>query len=131
MTLEQLNELFDLREQLRKVQEMRQPFMDAARPGAQVLTGMPHATGARDKVGDLAVEIAHLDTRAEEIQARIADRETAADQFIRCIPDDRTQMVFRLRFMHGMTWAEVAERFGGRNTEGSVRMICYRYFGAA
>ena len=127
MTLEQLNELFELREQLRRVQEMRQSFMDAARPGAQVLSGMPHSTEVRDKVGDLAVEIAHLDTRAEEIRSRIADRETAVEQFIRCIPDDRTQMVFRLRFMRGMTWPEVADVFGGRNTENGVRKMCYRY----
>ena len=130
MTLDELNELFDLRQKLREIQAMRRSFMDAARPGAQVLTGMPHATEVKDKVGTLAVEIAHLDTRAEEIQARIAEKETSAERFIRRIPDDRTQMVFRLRFMHGMTWPEVAKKFGGRNTEGSVRMICYRYFSA-
>ena len=130
MTLEQLNELFDLREQLRRVLEMRQSFMDAARPGAQVLTGMPHATGARDKVGDLAVEIAHLDARAEEFQTSIAHRETAVEQFIQSIPDDRTRMVFRLRFMRGMTWQEVAEVFGGGNTETGMKLTCYRYLDA-
>ena len=127
MTLEELNKLFDLREQLRKVREMRRSFMDADRPGAQVLTGMPHATGVKDKVGDLAVEIAHLDTRAEELQSRIADREMAAEQFIRRIPDDRTQMVFRLRFMRGMTWPEVADVFGGGNSTNGVQKMCYRY----
>ena len=127
MTLDELNELFDLRQKLREIQAMRRSFMDAARPGAQVLTGMPHATEVKDKVGTLAVEIAHLDTRAEEIQARIAEKETSADRFIRRIPNDRTQMIFRLRFMRGLEWPEVAAIFGGGNSVHSVQKMCYRY----
>ena len=127
VTLERLNELFELREKLSRAMETRLSLESVACPGAQVLTGMPHATGVKDKVGDLAVEIAHLDTRAEELQSRIADREMAAEQFIRRIPDDRTQMVFRLRFMRGMTWPEVADVFGGGNSTNGVQKMCYRY----
>ena len=56
MTLDELNELFDLRQKLREIQAMRRSFMDAARPGAQVLTGMPHATevGVSQKEGKIA-----------------------------------------------------------------------------
>ena len=36
-------------------------------------------------------------------------------------------MVFRLRFLHCMTWPQVAGAIGGRNTANSVKLICHRY----
>ena len=71
MTLKELNGHFVLRERLARAKEMLASLQAAACPGAQVLTGMPHAPGVSDKVGDLAVEIAEafaaertVDTRA-------------------------------------------------------------------
>ena len=47
--------------------------------------------------------------------------------YITQIPDDQTRMIFRLRFLRGLTWSEVAALIGGRNTESAVKNICYRY----
>ena len=127
MTLEQLNELFDLREQLRRVQEMRQSFLDAARPGAQVLTGMPHSTEVRDKVGDLAVEIADLTTEAERIQILIAEKEPEVITFIASVPDYYVRTILHLRFLRGLTWKETALILGGKNTVYGVKSACYVY----
>ena len=65
MTLKELNGHFVLRERLARAKEMLASLQAAACPGAQVLTGMPHAPGVRDKVGDLAVEIADLEGRIQ------------------------------------------------------------------
>ena len=51
-----------LHEQLDKARNCLLDLQEAAVPGAQVLTGMPHAPGVKDKVGNLAIEIA--DTKA-------------------------------------------------------------------
>jgi len=47
--------------------------------------------------------------------------------YIGTIEDSQTRMIFRLRYIHGMAWKEVAAAVGGRNTENSVKSVCYRY----
>lgn len=110
-----------------KAKEMLASFRAAACPGAQVLTGMPHAPGVSDKVGDLAVEIADIENRINVLQSEIAQQEVEINLFISTIENDQTRMIFRLRFLRCLTWGEVAAVIGGRNTEGSVQKICYRY----
>lgn len=129
MTLQELNRHFELRERLDKANEMLDALRAAACPGAQVLTGMPHSTGVKDKVGDLAVEIADMDTRIQFLEDEIKAGEEAILPFIRSIEDDQTRLIFRLRFIRGLTWKEVAAVIGGRNSEDSVKMVCYRYLG--
>lgn len=129
MTLQELNKHFELREKLAKAHEMLDALRAAACPGAQVLTGMPHATGVKDKVGDLAVEIADMDERIEFLESEIKASEASILPFIKSIDDDQTRLIFRLRFIRGLTWKEVAAVVGGRNSEDSVKMVCYRYLG--
>lgn len=103
MTLQELSQHFRLREQLARDKEMLESLEDAALPKAQTLTGMPHAPGVSDKVGDLAAEI--------------AQEEATVMAYINTIEDYHTRMVFRLRFLRGLAWKEVAAVIGGRNTE--------------
>lgn len=127
MTLQELNHYFDLQEKLERAEEMLNSFIAAAYPGAQVLTGMPHTPGVSDKVGDLAVEIADLKDRIATLRTNIEREKIMVTEYIARIPDDQTRMIFRLRFLHGLTWGEVAALIGGRNTESAVKNICYRY----
>lgn len=129
MTLQELNRLFELRERLAKAQEMIDALRAAACPGGQVLTGMPHAQGIKDKVGDLAVEIADMDERISFLESEIERVKVPIAEWIKTIDNDQTRLIFRLRFMRGLSWKEVAAVIGGRNTEDSVRMACYRYLG--
>lgn len=127
MTLSELNQHLELREQLNKANEMLRALREAAYPKGQRLDGMPHASGVSDKVGDLAIEIADLTTEIEMLQAEIAEAEKPIEEFITEIHDAQTRMVFRLRFMRCCTWKEVAALIKGGNTEASVKTICYRY----
>ena len=63
---------------------------------------------------------------------RALERELAAvladvSDFIKGIKDEYLQLVFRLRFIRCLSWAEVAAVVGGRNSEESVKSACYRY----
>lgn len=127
MTLQELSQYFKLREQLARDEEILESLRAAAFPGAQVLTGMPHASGVRDKVGDLAVEIADMESQIERLREKISREEERVSGFISTIENDQTRMVFRLRFLRCLTWGEVAAVIGGRNTESSVKNQCYRY----
>lgn len=127
MDLQELSRYFKIVERLRRDKEILASLEAAAQPGAQVLTGMPHATGVNDKVGDLAVEIADMRNRIGRLQAA-ADRELVTlEAYIDAIQNDQTRMVFRLRFVRCLKWWQVARILGGGNTEQTVKMICYRY----
>ena len=126
MTLCELNTHLDLIEKLARAREMLQSLRDAALPGASVITGMPHSSDVKDKVGDLASEIADMDARIEFLEAEVKTSEEKIVPWIHGIEDDQTRLFFRLRFLRGLTWKEVAAVIGGHNTEDSVRMACYR-----
>lgn len=131
MTLKELNRHFALRERLSRAKEMLASLRAAACPGAQVLTGMPHAPGVSDKVGDLAVEIADMENSINALLSEIAQQEAKINSFVSTIENDQTRMIFRLRFLRCLTWGEVAAVIGGHNTEAGVRMVCYRYLNEA
>lgn len=127
MTLQELNKHFELREKLEKAHEMIDSLRSAAFPGGQKLDGMPHASGIKDKVGDLAIEIADMDARIEFLEEEIDKVKEPIIKYINAIDDDQTRLVFRLRFIRCLTWREVAVILSGGNTEDSVKKICYRY----
>ena len=124
MTLNELSEHYKLRAQLAEVESMLQSLRCAASPGAQALTGMPHATGVRDKVGDLAVEIATMADEADRLRQEIGQQEGAVRAYIAA---PRTRTIFRLRFIRGLMWCEVAAILGGGNSTYGVKSACYRY----
>lgn len=127
LTLHELSRYYKLREQIEKDEEILESFEAKARPGAQVLTGMPHAPGVRDRVGDLAVEIADLKDQIAALQAEAEVERVKVERYVASIESDQTRMIFRLRFLRCLTWAEVAYLIGGRNTEDAVKSACYRY----
>ena len=127
MTLRELSIYYKLHERLERNREMLSSLSAAAGPGAQVITGMPHALGVSDKVGDLAAELWELQSKIDYLEQRCADEKKKLEKYIGTIKDDQTRMIFRLRFIHCMTWPQVAEAIGGRNTVSGVRSICYRH----
>ena len=127
MTLQELSKYYKLHERLERNREMLSSLYAAAGPGAQVITGMPHAPGVSDKVGDLAAELWDLQSKIDYLEQRCAEEKKKLEKYIGGIKDDQTRMIFRLRFIHCMTWPQVSETLGGRNTANSVKAICYRY----
>lgn len=127
MTLGELNEHYDLREKLIKAQELLESFRLKAQPGAQVLTGMPHTPGVKDRVGDLAIEIVEMEKKIELLEAEIETSGKPVMDFIASIEDDQTRMIFRLRFVRCLSWKEISSVIGGWSSEISVKSACYRY----
>ena len=128
MTLEDLNQHLLLRDKLNKAEELLAALRLAAGPSAPQLTGMPHAPGVKDKVGDLAVEIADLSKSVDALRKELREREAPIEAFIAQIQDDHTRLVFRLRFLRGLSWKEVSQILGRFTTESSIKTTCYRYF---
>ena len=126
MTKQELSNHVELRKRLAASLELLASLEAAAGPGAQKLDGLPRAPGIRDRVGDCASAIADAKEDIARTEAKIARSESAVVAFISTIGDLQARTIFRLRFLGGMSWKEVATATGGGNTEGSVQKICYR-----
>lgn len=128
MKLEDLNKHLYLVQQLQETKELYQA-MQAKTIGSQKLDGMPHGGGVSDKTGMLATELADLGERIAYQERMIRESEMPVEEFINSIEEERTRMIFRLRFLYGLSWCEVAHFVGKYVTEESVRITCYRYLG--
>ena len=58
MTLQELSKYYDIQMTLEKDREALENLRQKINPASPQLTGMPHTPGVRDKVADLAVELA-------------------------------------------------------------------------
>lgn len=127
MTLKELSQLYYLNREIKTDQRRLQELEAKALPGAQVITGMPHGTGAVDKVGNYAAEIADLRGILEAKHRRCLCERSRLERYIAGIEDSRLRQIFTCRFIGGLSWRQVAARIGGGNTADSVRMACNRY----
>lgn len=127
MTLQELNQFLRLLEQLNKACNLLGALEDSAAPGSPVLNGLPGAPGYGDNVGKLAVEIADMRIRVESLKSEVEQKRREIERYIGGISEDQVRLIFRLRFLRGLAWGEVAAIVGGGNTEGGVKKICYRY----
>lgn len=127
MTSKKLRHHWELRQQLEKHENLLCELRHSAQVMNHPLDGMPHAKGVRDKVGTLAVAIVDLEERITYLKKTISAEEGGVSAWINGIDDTFTRQVFRLRFLCGLSWADVAQTVGGRNTEAGIRMVCYRY----
>lgn len=127
MTLEELDRHAELRRRLDRDKELLASLYSAIDLGAQTITGMPHPSGYRDKLGELIPEIAAVKDDIADLAMQIRAEEKEVIAFIETITDVYTGTLFKLRFLRGLTWKEVAAVVRGGNTEESVRSACYRY----
>ena len=126
MTLDELNAHLYLIQKLKTAREMLQSMRDSVLRTSNY-DGMPHAPGAGDKVAALAIKCAEQEEVVSSYEALVKKSETEVKTWISTIRDNRTNLIFYLRFVCGYEWQEVAEVIGGKNTEAAVKSQCYRY----
>ena len=112
---------------LEKDREALEGLRQRITPASPQLTGMPHTPGVRDKVGDLAVELADMDERIRWLEERAAEEKPKVEAYCKSIMDARMYLVFRLRFIRCYSWAEVAGVLGKGYTEDGVSRMAYNY----
>lgn len=127
MTFETLRHHCDLRQQLEKHEDLLCELRHSAQAANHAPDGMPRTTGVSDKVGMLAIAIVDLEERIAYLKKTIAAEEGDISAWISGIDDTLTRQIFRLRFLCGLPWADVAQTVGGRNSENAIKSTCYRY----
>ncbi len=85
----------------------------------QKLSQAPLGSGIKDKVGNMATQIAYYESQKE---AMISEVESA----IKSIPDDMIGGWLKMRINKRFSWIKIAHIAGGNNTYDSVRKRCER-----
>ena len=127
MTLDELNAHLYLIQKLKTAREMLQSMRDSVLRASNY-DGMPHARGAGDPVAALAIKCAEQEGVVSFYEAMVKESEAEVKTWIATIRDNRTNLIFYLRFICGYEWQEVAEVVGGKNTEAAVKSLVYRFF---
>lgn len=129
MTLKELSQLYYLTREIEADQKRLDELSRTAyAPSTPSLSGMPRAPHSVDsKVERLAAEIVDLQAIIAARQIQCIHERARLERWINEIPDSLTRQIFQYRFAECMSWLQVAYKVGGNNTEGSVKMICYRY----
>ena len=131
MTLKELSQLYYLNREIKADQKRLDELNDLmGAPSSPPLSDMPRAPhSTKSKVERLAAEIVDLQAIIAARQIQCIHERARLERWISDIPDSLTRQIFLRRFVDCMSWRRVADCVGGGNTEGSVRMICYRYLG--
>ena len=121
MTLTEISRYFHLNETIQKNREALKFLREQAEPAA------PSLNGVKDSTGRLAVEIADMDARITYLEEQAEQERDKAVAFCATIQDARLYLIFRLRFVRCLTWAEVADLLGDYYTEEGVCRMAYNY----
>lgn len=127
MTKKELSQLYwlnrEIEEEKRKLAELEVAAADATAK----ITGLPHVTGAHDKVGDLAILIAEQRDLIDLKVRQSVIEYNRLNRYINGIDDAQMRMILSLRYVNGLGWQQVAYSVGGNNTADSVRKAHDRF----
>ena len=129
MTLKELSQLYYLNREIaadqKRLDELNRMIGAPSPPPISDMPRAPH--GVESKVERLAAEIVDLQAIIAARRIQCIHERAQLERWINEIPDSLTREIFKCRFVECMSWLQVARSVGGSNTEGSVKMICYRY----
>ena len=64
-----------------------------------------------------------------ELEMELLETLNDVEEFIASISDSHIRRIVNLRVVDNLSWNKVADRIGGGNTEGSVKMAFQRFMG--
>lgn len=126
MTLAELNGHLDMVTQLHSARLTLQSLQDRIL-GAQQYDGMPHGHDASRKVENLSILLKEQSDDVDRLERAVVRSEKNIRKWISSIPDNRTKVIFNLRFLCGMKWEDVSCCIGIDTSSDAARMAVYRY----
>ena len=97
MTVQELSRYLMLRKQIDEDKEIYENMCQKMGPASPSLSGMPHTPGVRDKVGDLAADLADLDAGIKELEAEAERVLPAIEEFCVSISDSSSAILSHLK----------------------------------
>lgn len=112
MTKRELSQLYYLSREIGQQKKRLRELETAAASCPANITGMPHVSGVTDKTGAYAAEIADLKGLVElNVQKCIVEL-NRLNRYIEGVEESQTREIFRLRYINGLSWQQVAFSIG-------------------
>ena len=127
MTIKELSQLYHLRREAEMDRQRLAELEERALPGAKRLSGLPGGLSVQDKQGEMAAEIADLRAVIEQKLKRCLAEQQRLEAYIAGIEDSFVRQIFTCRFVEGLSWRQVADKVGGKNTADGLRMLSKRF----
>ena len=127
MTLTEISRYFHLNETIQKNREAFEVPARTSRTRCTLTERYAPRIRRERQHRELAVEIADMDARITYLEEQAEQERDKAVAFCSTIQDARLYLIFRLRFVRCLTWAEVADLLGDYYTEEGVCRMAYNY----
>ena len=127
MTVRELSQLYYINAAIEMMRDQLEEMREAADVRSPSMSDMPKAPGARDKIGDIVPRIADKEAEIRAMMREMEHKRAELTRYINTVPNVRIRLIMQLRFLRLLTWQEVAEVIGGKETEYSVKQTCYRF----
>lgn len=112
MTRKELSQLRWLNREIAEEKRKLAELEVAAAGSTAKITGLPHVTGAHDKVGDLAILIAEQRDLIDLKVRQSVIEYNRLNRYIHGIEDAQMRMILSLRYVNGLSWQQVAFSIG-------------------
>lgn len=112
MTKEELAQLQYLNLEIEREKERLAELEAMATNTTAHLSGLPHATGITDRVGQYGAEIADLKKMIESNIQQCYRELNKLNQYIQNVHDSEMRQILTLRYINGLSWQQIAFRIG-------------------
>lgn len=126
MTLQRLNEHLNMVLELQGAEE-RLSSMKSQILSATNYDGMPHGREVSRNTENLAILLQHQIDDVNRLDQMVRKSEVEIRAFIDTIEDNRTKVIFNLRFLCGFKWEAVGRMLGKGVSADAVRSVCVRH----
>lgn len=126
MTLQRLNEHLNMVLQLQSAREALGSLQSQILKATNY-DGMPHAHEASRNTENLAILLETQLADVNRLESAVDKSEAEIRRFVDAIEDNRTKLIFNLRFLCGLKWEAVGRMLGKGVSGDAVRSVCMRY----
>lgn len=127
MTKKELSQLYWLNREIEEEKRKLRELEAASTSSTAKITGLPHVSGAHDKIGDMAILIAEQRDLIDLKVRQSVIEYNRLNRYIAGVEDAQMRMILSLRYVNGLSWQQVAYSVGGNNTADSVRKAHDRF----
>lgn len=112
MTKKELSQLYYLNREIEHLQGRIEELETLASSCASSITGMPHAPGISDKIGEYAAEITDLKNLLNLNLQKCFYELNRLNRYINSLEDSEMRQILTYRYISGLTWQQVAFNIG-------------------
>ncbi len=112
MTKKELFQLYWLNREIEEEKRKLRELETASTSGTAKITGLPHVSGAHDKIGDMAILIAEQRDLIDLKVRQSVIEYNRLNRYIAGVEDAQMRMILSLRYVNGLSWQQVAFAIG-------------------